>query len=181
MKKNTPKSLENPKKLSQRIVSSEHLVSKKSPELSELEFGMIIAWHAFERWMVRCISAAGVKDLTPTDVLIIHHVNHRQTQKKLSDICFTLNIEDTHVVSYGLKKLIASGLIENHRKGKEVFFSTTKKGKEICTKYREIREACLLPGFSGEVDDNFQLGQTAQLLRAVSGKYDQAARAATSL
>ena len=180
MKKNIPKSFENPKKLPQRIVSSEHLVSKKSPELSELEFGMIIAWHAFERWMVRCISAAGVKDLTPTDVLIIHHVNHRQTQKKLSDICFTLNIEDTHVVSYGLKKLIASGLIENHRKGKEVFFSTTKVRKFV-QNIVKFEKHVLLPGFSGEVDDNFQLGQTAQLLRAVSGKYDQAARAATSL
>jgi predicted MarR family transcription regulator len=101
MKKSTDKNLQNKKVSQQRIVSSEHLVSKKSPELSELEFGMIIAWHAFERWMIRCISATGVKDVTPTDVLIIHHVNHRQTQKKLSDICFTLNIEDTHIVSYG--------------------------------------------------------------------------------
>ena len=106
MKKSANKNLQNKKVAQPRIVSSEHLVSKKSPELSELEFGMIIAWHAFERWMIRCISATGIKDVTPTDVLIIHHVNHRQTQKKLSDICFTLNIEDTHIVSYGLKKLI---------------------------------------------------------------------------
>ena len=181
MKKSDNKNLQNKKVAQPRIVSSEHLVSKKSPELSELEFGMIIAWHAFERWMIRCISAAGIKDVTPTDVLIIHHVNHRQTQKKLSDICITLNIEDTHIVSYGLKKLISNGLIENHRKGKEVFFSTTKKGKEICAKYRDVRDACLLPGFSGEIEENFHLGQAAQILRAVSGKYDQAARAATSL
>ena len=30
-----------------RIVSSNHLVSAKSPELSEFEYGMIVAWHAF--------------------------------------------------------------------------------------------------------------------------------------
>ena len=30
-----------------RIVSSAHLVSAKVPELSEMEFGMIHAWHAF--------------------------------------------------------------------------------------------------------------------------------------
>ena len=82
-----------------RIVSSEHLVSDKCPELSELEFGLIIASHAFGRWMIRCMSAAGVKDMTETEILVLHHVNHRGREKKLADICFVLNIEDTHVVS----------------------------------------------------------------------------------
>ena len=49
-----------------RIVSSLHLVSDKSPELSEFEFGMIIANNAFSRWMVRYMSAAGVKDMAPS-------------------------------------------------------------------------------------------------------------------
>ena len=31
------------------IVSSQHLVSPKSPQVSEFEFGLIIAWHAFAR------------------------------------------------------------------------------------------------------------------------------------
>ncbi|MCH2221995.1 MAG: hypothetical protein MK097_16980, partial [Dechloromonas sp.] len=42
----------------QRIVSSSHLVSEKSPELSEFEFGLIIATHAFNRWLIRCMGAA---------------------------------------------------------------------------------------------------------------------------
>ena len=60
-----------------RIVSSEHLVSDKCPELSELEFGLIIASHAFGRWMTRCMAGAGVKDMTETEILVVHHVNHR--------------------------------------------------------------------------------------------------------
>ena len=83
-----------------RIVSSEHLVSDRCPELSELEFGLIIASHAFGRWMTRCMAGAGVKDMTETEILVVHHVNHRGREKKLADICFVLNIEDTHVVSY---------------------------------------------------------------------------------
>ena len=59
------------------IVSSAHLVSAKVPELSEMEFGMILAWHAFSRWMMRCMAAAGVSDMTPIDVLVLHHVVHR--------------------------------------------------------------------------------------------------------
>ena len=55
------------------IVSSQHLVSPKSPQVSEFEFGLIIAWHAFARWMMRCMAAAGVKDMTPIDVLVLHH------------------------------------------------------------------------------------------------------------
>ena len=165
---------------SQRIVTSAHLVSEKSPELSELEFGLIIATHAFHRWMTRCMGAAGVKDMTAVDVLVLHHTNHRSTEKRLADICFVLNIEDTHVVSYSLKKLMAAGYVCSQKNGKEVFFATTEAGLNLCLRYREVREDCLLPGFSGAAEENCQLGDMAKLLRTVSGRYDQAARAATS-
>ena len=126
-------SLERPKRDAEaelrRIVSSEHLVSDKCPELSELEFGMIIASHAFGRWMIRCMSAAGVKDMTETEILVLHHVNHRGREKKLADICFVLNIEDTHVVSYAVKKLANLGLVSGERRGKEVFWSSTTEGE----------------------------------------------------
>ncbi|HHN66984.1 MAG TPA: transcriptional regulator, partial [Thermopetrobacter sp.] len=56
------------------IVSSAHLASGASPALSELEFGMILAFHAFERWMVRCMAAAGQPGLGPLDVLVLHAV-----------------------------------------------------------------------------------------------------------
>src|SRR5437868_10587973 len=90
------------------IVSSSHLVSPRSVELSEFEFGLIVAWNAFSRWAVRCMAAAGGADLTITDVLVLHHINHRARNKKLGDICFVLNYEDTHVVAYALKKLVAA-------------------------------------------------------------------------
>ena len=163
-----------------RIVSSEHLVSSKSPELSEFEFGMIIAWHGFARWMMRCMTAAGVKDMTPTDVLVLHHVAHRGVEKRLADICFVLNVEDTHVVSYSLKKLAGLGLVKSARRGKEAFYSTTDEGMTMCHRYREVRESCLMPGFSGAADENERIGEMARFLRTLSGRYDQAARAAST-
>lgn len=163
-----------------RIVSSQHLVSPKSPELSEFEFGMIIAWHAFARWMMRCMTAAGVKDMTPIDVLVLHHVAHRDLEKRLADICFVLNVEDTHVVSYSLRKLAGLGLVQSARRGKEAFFSVTAQGRKICEAYRDVREACLMPGFTGSAEDNARIGELAQLLRTISGRYDQAARAAST-
>ena len=80
------------------IVSSAHLVSPKSAEMSEFEFGLIVAGNAFHRWIAHCMSAAGLKDLTPLDVLVLHHVTHRARDKRLADICFIMNVEDTHQI-----------------------------------------------------------------------------------
>jgi predicted MarR family transcription regulator len=163
------------------FVSSAHLVSPRSQELSEFEFGLILVSNAFMRWVVRCMAAAGLKDLTPLDVLLMHHVNHRAREKKLADICFMINIEDTHVVAYALKKLVALGLVQSEKRGKEVLFSTTRAGQDYITRYREVREACLVAALSKEGSENARLGEMAGFLRFLSGMYDQAARAATSL
>ena len=163
-----------------RIVTSWHLVSPKAPELSEVEFGLTIFTNAYSRWLTRCMAAAGVGDCAPIDVLVLHHVNSQGLEKKLADICFVLNVEDTHVVSYSLKKLAAMGLVEGAKRGKEVFFHATDAGRETCERYRQVRETCLLPGFSGAADENARLGDAGSLLRTLSGRYDQAARAASA-
>ncbi len=171
------------------IVSSAHLVSERSAELSEFEYGLIVASHAFSRWMVRCMAAAGIGDLGPLDVMVLHSVNHRARDKKLSDICFVLNVEDSHTVSYALRKLVRAGLVAARRSGKETLYATTGDGQEACRRYREVREECLiaaLDAFAGDgaataADLNQRIGAAADLLRGVSGLYDQAARAATSL
>ena len=168
-----------PARVVRGIVSSSHLVSPRSVELSELEFGLIVAWNAFSRWAMRCMAAAGCPDLTITDVLVLHHINHRARNKKLADICFVLNYEDTHVVAYSLKKLVAAELALAQKVGKEVFYSPTPTGEVAVQKYREVREACLVDNLDAE--RNADIGEMARLLRTMSGLYDQAARAATSL
>lgn len=164
-----------------RIVSSAHLAVGRGAEVSEFEYGMIICGHAFQRWIVRCMAAAGVKDLTPIDVLVLHHVNHRARDKKLADICFVLNVEDTHVVSYSLKKLVAAGLVKSERNGKEVLFATSARGQALIARYREVRDACLVASLNPDAADGAKLADVASLLRLMSGLYDQAARAASSL
>lgn len=168
-----------PERSGEGIVSSSHLVSPKSVELSEFEFGLIVAWNAFSRWAVRCMAAAGCPDLTITDVLVLHHIAHRARHKKLADICFVLNVEDTHVVAYSLKKLVAAGLASTDKVGKEVFYSPSAQGEAFVRRYREVREQCLVASLDAEL--NPDIGALARLLRTMSGMYDQAARAATSL
>ena len=168
-----------PRRATANIVSSSHLVSPRSAELSEFEFGLIVAWNAFSRWAVRCMAAAGVNDLTLTDVLLLHHVNHRARNKKLADICFVLNYEDTHVVAYSLKKLVAAKLLKADKVGKEVFYHPTLSGEGAVQAYRQVREECLVKSLDTEL--NADIGELARLLRTMSGMYDQAARAASSL
>ena len=176
VKSGTPKP-QNPR--GRGIVSSSHLVSPHSVELSEFEFGMIVAWNAFSRWAMRCMAAAGCPDLTITDVLVLHHLNHRERNKKLADICFVLNYEDTHVVAYSLKKLVAAQLVQAEKVGKEVIYRPTPSGEAAVQQYREVREDCLIANLDAE--RNGDIGEMARLLRTMSGLYDQAARAATSL
>jgi predicted MarR family transcription regulator len=176
--------VEKPKasgKTPEPIMSSQHLAQGAWPELSEFEFGLIVVNNAFNRWVVRCMTAAGLSDLAATDVLLLHHVHHRGRGKRLADICFTLNYEDAHVVAYSLRKLVGLGLIETSKAGKEVLYATSDVGHEWVLKYRDVRNACLMPSIQAQNKDAHALAEMAQALRSLSGVYDQAARAAASL
>jgi len=163
------------------IVSSSHLATGPMPALSELEFGLILLGHAFNRWMVRCAVAAGVTDLSALDVLVLHTVNHRGRVKRLADICLVLNVEDTHLVTYAVKKLQRHGLVASGRRGKEKTVAITAKGETLCRRYRDIREALLVKPVRGTGVDERKLSELSGAMRALSGHYDQAARSAASL
>ncbi len=163
------------------IVSSGHLASGAMPALSEFEFALTMSVHAFHRWMLRCMAAAGVADLTPMDVLVLHNVNHRGKAKRLADICLVLNIEDTHIVNYALKKLERLKLIKSGRKGKEKTVSITPLGEDACRRYAQVREQLLVRSVLETGIDPKRLSEIAATIRSLSGQYDQAARAAASL
>ncbi|WP_136797103.1 winged helix DNA-binding protein [Desulfosediminicola ganghwensis] len=163
------------------IVSSEHLASPDSWQLSEFEYGMIISYNAFARWMMRCMSATGYVDFSPLDILVLHNVNHRKREKRLIDICFVLHVEDHHTVNYSLKKLVKAGLVGREKRGKEIFYFATEEGDAACAQYRKIREKCLTSTYRAMDQENDEMSQAAALLRLMSGIYDQASRAASSL
>ncbi|GGE32960.1 transcriptional regulator [Primorskyibacter flagellatus] len=163
------------------VVSSAHLARSALPESSEMEFALTMANHAFHRWMTRCMAAAGEPGMAPLEILILHLVHHRERPKTLADICLVLNVEDTHLVTYALRKLGERELVETGRKGKEKTVAITPKGAELCTRYGEVREALLIRGLKATGVDPEEMSRLAALLRAISGSYDQAARAAASL
>ena len=74
------------------------------------------------------------------------------------------------------------GVVRGERNGKEVFYSATDEGAAFIKRYTEIREQCLIDGLEAGAGAGVEFNrQLAKALRALSGLYDQAARAATSL
>ena len=163
------------------IVSSSHLAQGAMPALSEFEFGLIMASHAFQRWMVRCMTAAGVSGLAALDVLVLFSVHHRTKAKRLADICLVLNVEDTHLVTYSIRKLEAAGLVASGKSGKEKTITLTARGEQVCIRYREVREDLLVDTIKSLGLKPETASELARELRVLSGHYDQAARAAASL
>ncbi len=163
------------------VVSAAHLAAGEMPALSEMEFAVTMMVNAYQRWMVRCMAAAGVEGLSSLEVQLLHSVNHRSRAKTMADLCLVLNIEDTHTVSYALKKLEKAGLIETGRRGKEKTARITQTGEEMCLQYRELREALLVKPMKELGLDEAELSRLAATLRSVSGYYDQGARAATAM
>lgn len=161
-----------------KIVSSRHLADGENWQMSEFEYGLIVAYNGFSRWIGRCMAASGNVDIGPLEILVLHNINHRDRAKRLADVCFMLNIEDTHTVNYAIKKLTKAGLISAAKAGKEMHYSTTPAGVDLCDTYRETREQCLTENLSM---DGAALSEIATALRKLSGDYDQAARTASSL
>lgn len=163
------------------VVLASHLASGALPQLSEMEYVLTVATNAFHRWMVRCMTAAGHPGMTPLDVLVMHGVMHKEREKTLSDLCVVLNVEDTHLVNYSLKKLEGMGLLTTGKRGKEKTARVTAEGMKTCERYHQIRENLLVESVCDLGVDAAELAKAARLLRAVSGQYDQAARSATNL
>jgi predicted MarR family transcription regulator len=163
------------------IVSSAHLAAGGSPALSEVEFSLTLAVTAYHRWMVHCMTASGMSQLSPLEVLILHTVRHRDRPKSMADIALVLDIEETHLATYAVRKLTGAGLVTTVRQGKEKLVTATEDGIALCDRYAALREKLLVSavGASGATEE--QLSTAAALLRTLSGFYHQAARSAATL
>lgn len=153
----------------------------KTMAVTEFEYSTIRASHAYHHWIACAMGAIGLKDIAVADFLVLNEINHHAHDKRLSDICFILNIEDAHVVAYSLRKLLGQDLIKADKHGNEVTYSTTQAGQQHLLQYEKIREQFLLNSLKPSGLNKSVLEELAQFLCKMSGLYDQAARAASSL
>lgn len=75
------------------IVASAHL-AEQSQELSELEYGIIVASAALMRWMERCMQACGTVEMNALDVMVLHNLTSRggPSDRRISACCSTWKI-----------------------------------------------------------------------------------------
>ena len=151
-------------------------VERLAPVVTQFELSMIVARHAQEQWGLRCASAAGMKGYSAMDLLVLHMIGYGS--KRLADICFSLNVEDTHIVSYALRKLQRAKLVEPSKIGKDVFFVPTEQGRRHIADYKEIRKRYLIRALAKFSGGDLELEQLTDMLRVLSGLYEQAARSA---
>lgn len=154
--------------------------SPLSLELSDFEFSVFNLMFGLQSWAETCMAAAGLRGLHFLDIIVLHAVNHRARLRKQSEICMILNIEDTHLVSYALKKLIAAELVQAVPKGRERYFETTESGAAACMAYRKVREDYLVPNLSWVIGRDNMLKETAGFLRTMTALYAQSGRFAAA-
>ena len=72
-------------------------------------------------------------------------------------------------------------LLVSEKRGKEVFYSASPTGEKLCEAYRVVRDRCFVDGLSRLDMTGEEMREIAASMRALSGQYDQASRAAASL
>jgi predicted MarR family transcription regulator len=91
-----------------------------------------------------------------------------------------LNVDDSHLVAYSLKKLVAAKLVTARRDGRESRYETTLLGDEACAAYRKIRSEFLVRHVRTIANAQNRIEALEVLLVALTGIYDQATRLATA-
>ncbi len=144
------------------------------------ELALLSASNCFNRWVASCAQATGEHGLGSIDLLILKMVSRETRPKRATEIAFALYIEDVHLVTYSIKKLIRSGFMEMQKNGKESHFRATAAGGDLLVRYDAIRVDCLINTLNVAPGFDIDLSLMTRRLRAISGIYEQAARAATA-
>jgi predicted MarR family transcription regulator len=146
-----------------------------SEEISQLEMSLTVLWNSAKRWLSKRSSVNGLSDL---DVFLMHLLAYRNTALRASDLAFALAIDDMHLISYSLKKLAKMGLITSAKSGKEVLYRAAKGAIEHRNAFLDDRARYVEPAIKGLLASGTDIRVLTAALRALSGVYEQAARAA---
>ena len=149
-------------------------------KLSEFELGLTVLWNSVKRWMSQRSKASVIEGLSDLDVFLLHLIVYRDRPLRAIDLAFALSIDDRHLVAYSLKKLVRLRAITSSRKGKEAFYAAAERGRQHYEEFLEDRRRFLEPAMRYLNSSNADLDGLNELLRALTGVYEQAARAAAS-
>lgn len=149
-------------------------------QLSELELTLTVLWNSVRRWLSQQNNSSTINGLSDLDVFLLHLLVYRNRKLRGVDLAFALSIDDMHLVMYSLKKLTKLGLMSSSKVGKEVFYDSTRQGKEHYAEFLKARKRFLEPALKPGMETAVSFEQLNAALRSLSSMYEQAARAAAS-
>ena len=153
---------------------------ERAKAMSDFELALLVATNTFQQWIARCGSAAGMVGLSTLDILVLHFLCNRNRAMRAVDVAFALSIDDVHLVSYALKKLVRQQLVTKERHGNEILHSASKAAISGYERYQSIRRQCLIKALEMLHNPEQDLPRLTGMLRALAGIYEQAARTAAT-
>jgi predicted MarR family transcription regulator len=158
--------------------SEDNATSSDAQRLSKFEYHLITVMFGFFRWIETCMNAADLVGLNSLDILVLHALNRRPKGQRLSEIGLVMNIDDTHLVAYSLKKLMNAHLVSAKRLGRERIFITTVDGDAACIDYHRVREKFFVKEVVKRANEFEDFEKVAETLSNLASTYDRAGRAA---
>ena len=159
-------------------IRSWHLVRSHSDnEIVELEWILLRLMRSFNRFNEQMIFSRFGISLSAAELNLLHVIRMHDTSKTASALARLLNREDDQSnVQYGLKKLRDMKMIRTHPKSKTTTFQyeATKRGIEITDAYAEFKKKYVNVAITSISDWESKLEQTKELLRFITGIYDEA-------
>lgn len=145
--------------------------------VTELEFSLIRATSAFDRWQAECLAAVAHQQLGGTDNAILHVIRLKERPKTTTEIARLLNRDDVANLQYSIRKLQDAGLIERCRAGKRkgTSYRVTQRGKTITEEYAALRSNLLMNLIPSVERWDEQVQGAKRVLDLMRGIYDQAA------
>ncbi len=145
--------------------------------VTELEFSLIRATSAFDRWQAECLAAVAHQQLGSTDNAILHVIRLKERPKTTTEIARLLNRDDVANLQYSIRKLQDAGLIERCRAGKRkgTSYRVTQRGMVITEEYAVLRSNLLMNLIPSVERWDEQVQGAKRILDLMRGIYDQAA------
>lgn len=147
-------------------------------DLASLEFTLMAAGAAFERYVTQISLLIGEPELTYNEIVILHVIRMYDRPKDATTIARLVNRDDLANVQYTLRKLVSVGLVKKIRSGVTAHYVTTPAGTEWTERYASLRSRLLIDLMTPAEIAEENLAEVARRLTRLTVLYDSSSRSA---
>lgn len=150
-------------------------------DLANVEFALIAAHAAFERYVTQIALLIGEPELSFNEITILHVIRMYDRPKDATTIARLVNRDDLPNVQYTLRKLVSIGLVKKMRSGVSAHYETTRTGTEWTERYATLRYRLLIDQMAPDEVAEQTLEGISRRLTRLTVLYESSARSAAIL